>query len=221
LTRQRHSAIVAATMDLPTLLTFTIAAFALAATPGPDMLLVMTRSVAQGRMAGLVTLAGITVGCYFHALVAGFSLSGVLLMAPVMFEIIRWAGAAYLLYLAVQAFRGAGGFQPPRPGAPALPLLKLFRQGLLTNMLNPKVALFFLALFPQFMQPDPDTAVWQALLLACVLSGAGFIVNGSIALVAGRLGEWLSARPAFVRWQNRLLGGVFAAMALRLAFDRR
>lgn len=221
MTRQRHSAIVAATMDLPTLLTFTIAAFALAATPGPDMLLVMTRSVAQGRTAGLVTLAGITVGCYFHALVAGFSLSGVLLMAPVMFEIIRWAGAAYLLYLAVQAFRGAGGFQPPRPGAPALPLLKLFRQGLLTNMLNPKVALFFLALFPQFMQPDPDTAVWQALLLACVLSGAGFIVNGSIALVAGRLGEWLSARPAFVRWQNRLLGGVFAAMALRLAFDRR
>lgn len=208
-------------IDIPTLLTFAAAAFALALTPGPDMLLVMTRSVAQGRVAGLVTLAGITVGCYGHALLAGFSLSGVLLIAPVMFEVIRWAGAAYLLYLGVQAFRGAGGFQPPRADAPKLPLWNLFRQGLLTNLLNPKVALFFLALFPQFMRPDPDTAVWQALILAMVLSTAGGIVNGGIALVAGRLGEWLSRRPAFVRWQNRLLGGVFAAMALRLAFDKR
>ena len=208
-------------IDIPTLLTFAAAAFALALTPGPDMLLVMTRSVAQGRVAGQVTLAGITVGCYGHALVAGFSLSGVLLIAPVMFEAIRWAGAAYLLYLGIQAFRGAGGFQPPRADAPQLPLWNLFRQGLLTNLLNPKVALFFLALFPQFMRPDPDTAVWQALILAMVLSTAGGIVNGGIALVAGRLGEWLSRRPAFVRWQNRLLGGVFAAMALRLAFDKR
>lgn len=209
-------------MDLATLLTFVLAAFALAATPGPDMLLVMTRSVAQGRLAGLVTLAGICAGCYFHAVIAGLSLSGVLLVAPVMFEIIRWAGAAYLLYLAVQAFRGAGGFQPPaKDGAPLLPLGKLFRQGLLTNILNPKVALFFLALFPQFMRPDPDTAVAQALILASVLNVAGFIVNGAIILVAGRLGEWLGRRPGFIRWQNRLLGGVFAALALRLAFDKR
>jgi threonine/homoserine/homoserine lactone efflux protein len=210
-------------MDLATLLTFTAAAFALAATPGPDMLLVMTRSVAQGRTAGFVTLAGICLGCFFHALIAGLSLSGVLLLAPVMFEIIRWAGAAYLLYLAVQALRGAGGFQAPAKNgaAPRLALAVLFRQGLITNILNPKVALFFLALFPQFMRPDPQTAVAQALILAGVLNVAGFIVNGAIILAAGRLGEFLSARPAYVRWQNRLLGGVFAALALRLAFDRR
>lgn len=210
-------------LDLATLLTFTAAAFALAITPGPDMLLIMTRSVAQGRVAGFVTLGGISAGCYFHALIAGLSLSGVLLLAPVMFEIIRWAGAAYLLYLAVQALRGAGGFQPPaKDGSlPAIPLMVLFRQGLLTNILNPKVALFFLALFPQFMQPDPNTAVMQALLLASVLNVAGFIVNGAIILAAGRLGEFLSTRPGFVRWQNRLLGGVFAALALRLAFDAR
>ncbi len=210
-------------MDLATLLTFTAAAFALAATPGPDMLLVMTRSVAQGRTAGFVTLAGISLGCYFHAVIAGLSLSGVLLLAPVMFDIIRWAGAAYLLYLAVQAFRGAGGFQAPEKGGTAsrVALMTLFRQGLLTNMLNPKVALFFLALFPQFMQPDPDTALAQALILASVLNVAGGVVNGTIVLAAGRLGAFLAARPAFVRWQNRLLGGVFAALALRLAFDAR
>ncbi len=210
-------------IDLATLLTFTLAAFALAATPGPDMLLIMTRSVAQGRTAGFVTLAGIALGCYFHAVIAGLSLSGVLLLAPVMFEIIRWAGAAYLLYLAVQAFRGAGGFQPPAADgtAPRIALGVLFRQGLLTNMLNPKVALFFLALFPQFMQPDPDTAVMQALILASVLNVAGTLVNGAIIMAAGRLGEFLASRPGFVRWQNRLLGGVFAALALRLAFDAR
>ncbi|WP_341909164.1 LysE family translocator [Ferrovibrio terrae] len=208
-------------MDLATLLTFTIAAFALVVTPGPDMLLIMTRSVAQGRVAGFVTLGGISAGCYFHAVIAGLSLSGVLLLAPVMFEIIRWAGAAYLLYLAVQALRGSGGFQPPAGDAPAVPLLALFRQGLLTNILNPKVALFFLALFPQFMRPDPDTAVAQALILASVLNVAGGIVNGAIILAAGRLGEFLGARPGFVRWQNRLLGGVFAALALRLALDAR
>src|SRR3546814_7212112 len=101
-------------MDFATLLTFAGAALALALTPGPDMLLVMTRSVAQGRVAGLVTLGGITAGCFGHALIAGFSLSGVLLVEPVMFELSRRAGAAYLLYLGIQAMCAAGGVRPPR-----------------------------------------------------------------------------------------------------------
>lgn len=208
-------------LDSSTLLTFTVAAVALALTPGPDMLLVMTRSLAQGRVAGLITLAGITVGCYVHGLIAGLSLSGAILIAPVIFDLIRWVGAAYLLWLAIGAFRGAGGVMLPRGPAARLAVGALFRQGLLTNFFNPKVALFFLALFPQFMRPDPDTVVIQALILACVLSTVGFVVNGGIALVAGRFGAFLSTRPAFVRWQNRLLGGVFAALALRLAFDMR
>src|SRR5690606_41725023 len=100
-------------MDLATLLTFAAAAFALALTPGPDMLLVMTRSAAQGRVAGLVTLAGLTAGCYGHALVAGFSLSGVLLIAPVTFGANRWAGAAYLLYVGLPAVPRSCGCLPP------------------------------------------------------------------------------------------------------------
>jgi threonine/homoserine/homoserine lactone efflux protein len=208
-------------LDSTTLLTFTIASIALALTPGPDMLLVMTRSLAQGRVAGLMTLAGITVGCYIHGLFAGLSLSGAILIAPVVFDLIRWIGAAYLIWLAIGAFRGSGGVVLPRAGMPKLAFAPLFRQGLLTNVFNPKVALFFLALFPQFMRPDPGTVVTQALVLACVLSTIGFVVNGGIALVAGRFGEFLSTRPAFVRWQNRFLGSVFAALALRLALDAR
>jgi threonine/homoserine/homoserine lactone efflux protein len=208
-------------LDLSTLLTFTVAAIALALTPGPDMLLVMTRSLAQGRAAGLITLAGITVGCYVHGLVAGLSLSGAILIAPMVFDLIRWIGAAYLVWLAVAAFRGTGGVVLPREGLPRLQFGSLFRQGFLTNLFNPKVALFFLALFPQFMRPDPDTVVLQALVLACVLSAIGFMVNGSIALVAGRFGEFLSTRPGYVRWQNRLLGCVFAGLAVRLVLDAR
>lgn len=207
-------------MDLATLLTFAAAAFALALTPGPDMLLVMTRSVAQGRVAGLVTLAGITVGCYGHALVAGFSLSGVLLIAPVMFEAIRWAGAAYLLYLGVQAFRGAGGFQPPSANAPRLPLWSLFRQGLLTNLLNPKVALFFLALMPQFISAQSSSKV-----LAFVALGVSFIVLGlvwclTLALGAARLRAALLRRPSMATLLNRIAGTLFIALGLRLATAR-
>ncbi len=208
-------------MDVATLVTFTAMAFALIVTPGPDMLLLMTRSVAQGPLAGFVTLAGIFLGCYFHALIAGLSLGGVLLISPVTYEIVRVAGAAYLLWLALAALRGSGGFRAPSADAPRVAPGAVFRQGLLTNILNPKVALFFLALFPQFMRPDPGTALAQAMVLASVLNLVGLAVNGAIILAAGRLGAFLARRPGFVRWQNRLLGGLFAALALRLAFDRR
>ena len=208
-------------MDAATLLTFTLMALALVVTPGPDMLLLMTRSVAQGPTAGFVTLAGIFLGCYFHALVAGLSLAGVLLVAPVTFDIVRIAGAAYLLWLAVQAIRGSGGFRPPSADTPRVALGAVFRQGVLTNILNPKVALFFLALFPQFMRADPGTALVEALVLASVLNLVGLFVNGAIILAAGRLGTFLARRPAFVRWQNRLLGVMFAGLALRLVFERR
>ncbi|MBI1245166.1 MAG: LysE family translocator [Alphaproteobacteria bacterium] len=208
-------------LDAATLTTFAVMAFALIITPGPDMLLLMTRSLAQGPAAGFATLMGVFLGCYFHALVAGLSLSGVLLLAPVTFEIVRIAGAAYLLWLALAAWRGSGGFHPPSPDAPRAALGTVFRQGLLTNIFNPKVALFFIALFPQFMIPDPQTALAQAMIFATVLNVVGLFVNGAIIFAAGRFGAFLARRPGFVRWQNRLLGGVFAGLALRLAFDRR
>lgn len=209
-------------MTAATLLTFALACFALALTPGPDMIFVMTRSLAQGRVAGLVSLLGIMAGCYFHALLAGLSLSGALVLSPLLFDGMRWAGAAYLLWLGLQAWRGKAGLPvASRVPGPKLSLGRLCWQGLMCNLLNPKVALFFLALFPQFMQPDPETALAQALILATLLNLAGLIVNGGVALAAGFAGEWLSRRPGFVKWQNRLLGGVFAALALRLVLDQR
>ncbi len=208
-------------METATLLTFAAAALALAVTPGPDMLMVLTRSVAQGRLAGLVATLGISLGCYVHAAIAGLSLSGVLILAPYAFEAIRWIGAAYLLWLGWQALRGSGGLQLGDQAAPRIALLAVLRQGFLCNVLNPKVALFFLALFPQFMEPNPDTALVQAIVLASVLNVAGSLVLVPVALLAGRFGNWLRRRPGFLKWQNRLLGLVFAGFALRLAFDAR
>lgn len=208
-------------MDTATLLTFAAAALALAVTPGPDMLMVLTRSVAQGRLAGLVATLGISLGCYVHAAIAGLSLSGVLILAPYAFEAIRWIGAAYLLWLGWQALRGSGGLQLGDQAAPRIALWAVLRQGFLCNVLNPKVALFFLALFPQFMEPNPDTALAQAIVLANVLNVAGSLVLVPVALLAGRFGDWLRRRPGFLKWQNRLLGLVFAGFALRLAFDAR
>lgn len=208
-------------MTAATLLTFALAACALAITPGPDMLMVLTRSLAQGRAAGLVAMLGISLGCYVHALVAGLSLSGALLLGPLVFELIRWAGAGYLLWLGIQCFRGSGGVQIPAQDLPKTHLRSVFAQGFLCNVLNPKVALFFLALFPQFMLPDPGMALPQALLLASILNVAGLLVLTPIALMAGRFGEWLGRRPGFLAWQNRLLGLVFAGLALRLVLDTR
>lgn len=186
------------------------------------MLMVLTRSVAQGRFAGLISTLGICLGCYVHAVIAGLSLSGVLILAPYAFEVIRWLGAAYLLWLGWQALRGNGGLQlPANEAAPSLSLWAVLRQGFLCNVLNPKVALFFLALFPQFMEPNPETALLQAITLASVLNVAGALVLVPVALLAGRFGEWLARRPGFLKWQNRLLALVFAGFALRLALDAR
>ena len=151
---------------------------ALTATPGPDMLLIVSRSVSQGRASGFATLAGIQVGTYCHALAAALGLSQLFLVVPLAYDVVRCVGAAYLLYLAWQAFRSAGTALAPTAGLRRYPIGSVFRQGLLTNLLNPKMALFVLALFPQFVQPGTGSVAVQIMLLATVLNLIGLLVNG-------------------------------------------
>src|SRR5580704_8417913 len=140
--------------DVSTLILFAAACLALTATPGPDMLLIASRSVSQGRASGFATLAGIQVGTYCHALAAALGLSQLFLAVPLAYDVVRYAGAAYLLYLAWKSFRSTGTAFAPTTGLPRYPIGSVFRQGLLTNLLNPKMALFVLALFPQFVRPE-------------------------------------------------------------------
>lgn len=135
-------------IDFQTLILFSAASLALAVTPGPDMILVAARSAAQGRMAGLVTQFGVSAGSTFHAIILALGLSQLFLAIPYAYDLVRYLGAAYLLYLAWQAFTGSDSFSTQSSPNKRLSLFVIFRQGLLSNLLNPKVALFYLALFP-------------------------------------------------------------------------
>ncbi|MFO1281286.1 MAG: LysE family translocator [Burkholderiales bacterium] len=205
---------------LDTWLLFAAACVALAVTPGPNLVYLVARTVTQGRRAGLVSLAGTSSGFVAHVLAAALGLSAVLAAVPVAYEAIRWAGAAYLVWLAWSTWRDARPIAAADPPPPATPGV-LFRAGLTTSLLNPKVALFQLALFPQFVDPGRGDVLAQSLLLGATQIA---IVTGFDALcvvAAAGLRRRLDGASRWAVGSKRLLAGVFAALALRLALDER
>ncbi|MFY8153533.1 MAG: LysE family translocator [Hyphomicrobiales bacterium] len=201
--------------DLATLALFTAACAVLTATPGPDMLLIASRSLGQGRAAGFLTYAGIATGSYLQAFAAAFGLSQLFLLVPAAYDALRFLGAAYLAWLAWTTLRAPAALFAPRADQ------SIFLQGMLTNLLNPKMALFMLALLPQFLKPEAGAIALQVMVLATILNLVGLIVNGLVILTAGRLGRALAARPHLAAWPQRLMGAVFGALALRLALASR
>jgi len=207
--------------DTNDLLLFVGAGLLLNITPGPDVRYIVGRSLSQGRVAGVVSALGIAAGCLVHIAAAAFGLSALMLALPMAYDLVRYAGAAYLVWLGVRALRAAPvgrGVDAPPP----VPLGRIFRQGMLTNLLNPKVAVFFLAFLPQFTDASRGPLPLQFLLL-----GSIFVVNGTVvclayALAGSWLGGWLGARSGASAWLNRTMGGLFIALGLRLALgDRR
>lgn len=207
--------------DISTLALFALACLALTVTPGPDMLLIASRSASQGRSSGFATLAGIQAGTYCHALAAAFGLSQLFVAVPLAYDVVRYAGAAYLLYLAWKTFRSTGTVLAPDTAMRRYPIGVVFRQGLLTNLLNPKMALFVLALFPQFVQPSAGSVAVQIMVLATVLNLIGLVVNGAVIVMASGVGRLFSSQGRWRRAPQFLLGTVFASLALRLAFDTK
>ena len=206
--------------DPSELVLFLLAGAALIATPGPDMIYILTRAAAQGRAAGAASLIGVIAGSFCHAAAAAFGLSHLFAYSPLAYDIVRWCGAAYLVYLAVQAIR-----QPARAfvleDAGRARLWLLFRHGALTNLLNPKVALFYIAFLPQFADPARGPVAAQILVLALLFNGLAVAIKGTLVAIVGSAGEWLAHRPAFWRWQRWVAASVFAALALRLALPER
>jgi len=207
-------------LTLETWLVFCVACVALAATPGPNMLFLVSRTLAQGRAAGFVSLAGTSTGFALHAVAAALGLTALLAAVPVAFEVVRIAGALYLAWLAVVTWR-ASGEADPRVTAPPVANAAMYRQGLLTSLLNPKLAVFQLALFPQFVDPARGSVLAQGLVLA--VTQLVIVVAGDSACVFAATGarRWFAARPGFSRWSKRALAGVFAALAARLAVQSR
>jgi len=206
-------------IPLDTWLVFVVACVALAVTPGPNLLYIVSRTLVQGRPAGLISLAGTITGLLFHVLAAAFGLSALLLAVPMAYEVVRVAGACYLAWLAWQTWHA----QPPHVGGmnASQPYFTLWRDGAATGILNPKVALFQLALFPQFVDPAHGSVLVQSLMLGAtqlvVLAG----IDCLWVLAASRARNIIGAQPAWGVWSRRLLAGVFAALAARLLIDER
>jgi threonine/homoserine/homoserine lactone efflux protein len=206
-------------LDATSLALFMTATLALNLAPGPDMLYVSTRSLTQGRRAGVISALGIAAGSVVHTLAIASGLAALLRAVPLAYEIVRFAGAAYLIWLGIQALLAKSG---PMDGKPLDRASEwtIFRQGMITNLLNPKVALFFLAFLPQFVREDGPVAL-QIVVLGCLFNLSGTIVNVGVAQLAASARAWLATGERVQRIFRWLTASVFIGLGLRLAVQER
>ena len=205
--------------DFGALGAFFVAAFLLNIAPGPDMLYVIGRSIGQGRRAGTVSALGIFVGCLVHIFVAAVGLAALLRSSPVAYSVVRYAGAAYLVYLGIRVLIERSN-DLETPEIQAAPLGRIFTQGVITNVLNPKVALFFLAFLPQFIQPQRGSVALQIIVLGLIFDVGGTLVNLAVAQAGGRLGDAIKRHSGFARLQKWFTGTVFIGLGMRVALKR-
>ena len=183
-------------------LIFAFASLMLNITPGNDMIYVATRSTSQGVKAGVVSALGIAGGCIVHLLAAVIGLSAIIANSAIAFDIIKYVGAAYLIYLGIKSFLSKQNKFNISDKVEPKSLSQLFWQGVVTNVLNPKVALFFLAFLPQFIHPERGNASMQILLLGLWFNFSGTVVNSVVAVLFGKLGNWLADKQTFIKWST-------------------
>lgn len=203
-----------------TWLLFVIASLVLIVTPGQDMILVMSRSIAQGSAAGVATAAGVSVGLVGHTLLATLGLGAILRTSEWLFLALKLAGAAYLVYLGLQLLR-TRDHQLAVPAGAARSLWRLFLDGALSNVANPKIAVFYFAFLPQFVRPGAAHPTLAVFVLGLLFAALTFLVKGPVGLAAGLLSSWLRARPQALAWLYRSSGAVLVGLGLKLAFERR
>ncbi|MEU6039965.1 LysE family translocator [Actinomadura sp. NPDC047616] len=195
-------------------------ALGLVLTPGPNMIYLVSRSIIQGRRAGLISLGGVATGFVLYVVAATVGLTAVFTLVPAVYTAIKLAGAAYLLWLAWQALRPGGTAVFAPRDLPADPPRRLFVMGLVTNLLNPKIAILYVSLLPQFVDPARGHVAAQSLLLGLTQIAIAITVNGLIVLGAGSIARFLARRPAWQRVQRYVMGSVLAGLAVHLGLDR-
>jgi threonine/homoserine/homoserine lactone efflux protein len=207
--------------QLSSLLAFALVSLGMVLTPGPNMIYLISRSITQGATAGMVSLGGVALGFVVYMLCAAFGITALLFAVPFAYDALRLAGAAYLLWLAWQALKpgGRSPFQVRKlavdgPG-------KLFAMGLVTNLLNPKIAMLYLALLPQFIDPAAGSVLTQSLALGSVQIAISVSVNAMIALAAGSIALFLGERPTWLLVQRWLMGTALAGLAMRMALETK
>jgi len=208
-------------LDLPTFLTFYTAVLALQLAPGPDMVLLLSRGVGQGRRTAVLTAIGMTLLAALVQLpLLALGVTSLLQASPLAFDLLRWSGAAYLVWLGAKLLIGSfrGSHALVRKAAQPISDIAALRQGMINNLTNPKAMVFMLAFLPQFVDPASGWSVTaQLLFLGAVQKLSGFIVLGGVALGTGTIGHWLARRPGLIAWQERFAGIVMVGLGLRLA----
>ncbi len=198
--------------DAGPLLAFVAAVFVLVIVPGPNTVVILAHSMAGGRKAGLSTVAGVELGTLVHTFAAALGVSAILASSELAFTIVKLAGALYLAVIGVRSLFGATSFD--FDASHALDTRTAFRRALITNLLNPKSAIFFLAFLPQFVRPERESIFLQFVILGLIVSAVGLLIGSTIALASGTLTTWLRERAAFARWQQRITGAILVAVAL-------
>lgn len=202
---------------------FVVSGLLLNIMPGPDSLLIMTRSATQGWRAGSAAALGIGTGTFVHIFAAALGLSAILATSAAAFTVVKLLGAAYILYLAIGMLlskRGDGAAAQPLTIAP-LPLRRIYAQGILTNVLNPKVALFFLAFVPQFIDANAPHKAAAFLILGAIFNINGMLWCHALALFTAQARARLKLNPAVAQWLNRATGGLFVWLGVKLALAKQ
>jgi threonine/homoserine/homoserine lactone efflux protein len=207
-------------MNIHNFLIFAFASLMLNITPGNDMLYVASRSVGQGSKAGIISAVGITAGCLVHLFGAVIGLSAIIAQSAIAFNVIKYLGAAYLVFLGLKAIISKRNSFNIGSKFEVAGYKKIFVPGAVTNILNPKVALFFLAFLPQFIDVSKSHPQLQILLLGSWFNFSGTIVNIVVALLFGKLGVW-STKSLFVKWQQKITGTILIALGIKVAITSR
>jgi threonine/homoserine/homoserine lactone efflux protein len=207
--------------QIETILAFAAISLGMALTPGPNMIYLISRSICQGPRAGLISLGGVALGFFLYMLCAALGITAIVVAVPYAYDALRFVGAAYLLYLAWQAIR-PGGRSPfqVRALAPESPR-RLFMMGLVTNLLNPKAAVMYLSLLPQFVSPAQGSVLVQSILLGTTQIVISIAINAVFAVSAGSVAQLLATRPRWALIQRWLMASVLGGLALRMATEAR
>lgn len=208
-------------VPLNDLMMFSAAALLMVLTPGPNMIYLISRSICQGKKAGVISLLGVIAGFFVHMLAAAIGLTTLFMTVPLAYEILKWLGAAYLLYLAWQAVRPGARSPFEARDLPIDSPAKLFVMGFMTNVLNPKIAVFYLSIFPQFVSPEHGSMFFQSVQLGLTQIVVSFSVNLVIALSAAKVAAWFACNPTWLSIQRYVMGGVLAGLAIRVATEQR
>ncbi|ULR89470.1 LysE family translocator [Comamonas sp. B21-038] len=207
--------------ELHNWLAFGLISLGMVLTPGPNMVYLISRSICQGRSAGLISLGGVALGFVFYMLCASLGITALVMAIPYAYDALRIGGALYLLYLAWQAVKPGGRAPFELRQLPQDSPRKLFAMGFLTNLLNPKIAVMYLSLLPQFIDPAHGSVFSQSMVLGFTQIVVSISVNAAIAMLAGSIAGFLASRPRWVQVQRWLMGTVLAGLALRMLTEAR